>query len=149
MSGIRSFVANALAVIAGCLIGSAVNLLLVNVGPYVFPLPEGADVTSMESLRESMALMKPVNFVFPFLGHALGTLVGAFATTKIAVSYKPQLALVVGVFFLAGGVTAAQMLGGPEWFNAVDIIFAYLPMGYLGGRLAYRPKSGELDSGAA
>ena len=68
---------NIWAVIAGWFFGSLVNILLVNVGPAVIPLPEGADVSDMESLAESMALFRPVHFIFPFLGHALGTLTGA------------------------------------------------------------------------
>ncbi|MEM9411344.1 MAG: hypothetical protein AAGA30_09540 [Planctomycetota bacterium] len=127
---------NILAVVVGIMIGSLVNILLVNLGPLVVPLPEGADVTDMEKLRESMKLMKPANFLFPFLGHAIGTLVGAFLAAKIARSWKMGFAMVIGVFFLFGGFAAIKMLGGPMWFNVTDIALAYLPMGYLGGILA-------------
>ena len=36
-------------------------------------------------------------------------------------------------FFLLGGIAMVAMFGGPLWFNAVDLIGAYLPMAYLGG----------------
>ena len=127
---------NTLAAICGVVVGSLVNGGLVNVGPFVVPLPEGADVSTMEGLRESMKSFMPVNFVFPFLAHALGTLVGAFVAAKLAASHSMKFAIGIGVFFLLGGAAAASMLGGPVWFIVGDLLLAYIPMGYLGGVLA-------------
>jgi len=127
---------NILAVVAGVVVGAFVNSLLVNIGPSLIPLPEGADVSTMESLRESMGLFRPVNFLPPFVAHALGTLVGAFSAAKIAASHAMKLALGIGAFFLIGGITAAVMLGGPTWFIVADLALAYLPMGWLGAVLA-------------
>ena len=127
---------NILAVIVGFVVGSLVNIGLVNIGPLVVPLPEGADVSTMESLRDSMKLFAPVNFIFPFLAHALGTLTGAFIAAKIAVSHHMKFAIGIGVCFMIGGVTAASMLGGPVWFIVSDLLLAYIPMGFLGGILA-------------
>ena len=132
----KPVVRNTLAVAAGVFMGGVVNMALVNIGPSVIPLPEGADVSTMEGLRDSMQLFTPVNFVFPFLAHALGTLVGAFIAAKFAASHNMKLGLFVGVFFLAGGISAVVMLGGPLWFKAVDLLLAYIPMGYLGGTVA-------------
>ncbi len=135
---------NILAVISGIVVGSLVNMGLVNIGPLVIPPPEGADLSTMESLRDSMDLFTPANFLFPFLAHALGTLVGAVVAAKIAASHQLKLALGIGVFFLAGGATAAGMLGAPMWFNVTDLLLAYLPMGYLGGILG---RSKRLQAG--
>lgn len=129
---------NTLAVISGFVVGSIVNMALVNIGPHVIPLPEGADVSTMEKLSESMELFEPKHFVMPFLAHALGTLVGAFVAAKLAASHKMKFALFIGGFFLLGGIAAASMIGGPTWFTACDLVLAYLPMGYLGGTLASR-----------
>ena len=38
-------------------------------------------------------------------------------------------------FFLLGGITMVAMFGGPIWFTVLDLLGAYLPMGYLGGML--------------
>ena len=127
---------NILAVILGFVVGSVVNMALVNIGPSVVPLPEGADISTMDNLRDSMQLFTPANFIFPFLAHALGTLAGAFIAAKIAVSHHMKFAIGIGVLFLIGGVTAVSMLGGPVWFNVCDLLLAYIPMGFLGGRLA-------------
>lgn len=129
-------VKNVIAFLVGIVLGCAVNLSLVSLGPALIPLPEGADVSTMEGLRKSMKLFTPGNFVFPFLGHALGTLAGAWITAKIAASGKLPLALGIGGFFLMGGITMVVSCGGPIWFIVADLGIAYLPMGYLGFILA-------------
>lgn len=128
-------VRNVLAIVVGILVGSTVNLGLVNIGSSVIPLPDGADVSSTESLRESMKLFTPLNFIFPFLAHALGTFAGAFAAAKLAASHHVKLAMGVGLFFLLGGITMVVMAGGPVWFIVADLFLAYIPMGFLGGVL--------------
>ncbi len=138
----KTVVRNVLAVLAGFVLGSLVNMAFVEAGPKLIPLPAGADVSTMEGLRKSIPLFLPANFLFPFLAHALGTLVAAFVAAKFAASHSMKLALGVGVLFLAGGISAVYMLGGPLWFSACDLVFAYIPMGYLGGRLAARPAAG-------
>lgn len=134
---------NILVVIAGFIVGSIVNIALVNIGPSVVPLPEGADVSTMEKLRDSMKLFTPLNFLFPFLGHALGTLAGAFVAARFAASHHSKLAMLIGVFFLIGGITMVSMVGGPLWFNVADLVLAYIPMGLLGAALAGRTRSGK------
>ena len=131
---------NVLAAIVGFVVGNLVNMALIQIGPYVVPLPEGADVSTMEGLRESMKLFTPVNFVFPFLAHALGTLAGAFVAAKLAASHPMKFAIGIGVAFLLGGIAAASMLGGPVWFIACDLLLAYIPMGFLGGLLGRAKK---------
>jgi hypothetical protein len=125
-----------LAVLAGLVSGSLVNMGIINLGPFVIPLPEGADVSTMESLRESMKLFTPVNFITPFLAHALGTAVGAFVAARLAARHRAKVAMGVGLFFLAGGLAAISMLGRPLWFNVADLLLAYIPMAYLGVVLA-------------
>jgi hypothetical protein len=72
----------------------------------------------------------------------LGTLVGAFIAAKVAASHKMMFALGIGVFFLLGGIMMVLMFGGPVWFAVLDLLGAYLPMGFLGGILggAKRPQ---------
>lgn len=137
----KPVVKNVLAVVGGVVVGSIVNMGLVNIGPAVIPLPEGADVSTMEGLRDSMALFTPANFIPPFLAHALGTLVAAFIAARFAASHHMKLAVGIGVFFLLGGIAAVLMLGGPLWFKAADLLLAYIPMGFLGAALAGRTRS--------
>ncbi|WP_339839957.1 hypothetical protein [uncultured Maribacter sp.] len=127
---------NVLAVVAGVVIGSIVNMGIIMISGSIIPPPEGGDITTMEGLKATMHLFEPKNFIFPFLAHALGTLVGAFVATKIAASRKQLMALLIGLFFLIGGTVNIAMLGGPMWFTALDIIVAYMPMAYAGWMLA-------------
>jgi len=128
---------NILAVIAGIILGSIVNGSLIMLGPSIIPPPEGVDMMTSEGLAEAMKIMPPKNFIFPFLAHALGALVGAFTAVKIAASHHLKLALGVGVWFLIGGIMMIQMIPNtPTWFAALDLIGAYLPMGWLGAKLA-------------
>ncbi|XZE53014.1 hypothetical protein SH139x_004727 [Planctomycetaceae bacterium SH139] len=125
-----------MAVVAGVLIGSALNMAIITVGPMVIPPPDGVDMSDMDKFAENLKLLKPTNFLAPWLAHALGTLVGAFVAARIAACHKMRFALVISLFFLLGGIAMVAMLGGPLWFSVVDLIGAYLPMGYLGGHLA-------------
>ena len=126
---------NILAIIAGAVIGSVVNGGIIAISSSVIPPPEGADVTTMEGLKASMHLFKPKHFIMPFLAHALGALVGAFIAAKIAVDHKMKFALIVGILFLAGGITNVLMLPSPTWFTILDIGAAYIPMAYFAGKL--------------
>lgn len=134
----------ALALVAGIVVGSVVNSAIVNIGPSIIPLPEGADVSSMEGLAESMHLFKPINFLPPFLAHAMGALVGGFLAARIARVHKMRLAMIVGGFNLMGGITAVVMFGGPLWFIVADLVLAYFPMVYLGAYFAGATK-GDLS----
>ena len=134
--GMKPIYKNILGVVAGLIIGGVVNMGLIMISGSVIPPPEGVDPTNMESLQENMHLFSAKHFIFPFLAHALGTLVGALVAVKIAASQHMKLALGIGVFFLLGGITNAFMLPAPGWFIAVDLVLAYLPMALLGARLA-------------
>lgn len=127
---------NILALITGLVVGSIVNMGIIMISGSIIPPPEGADVTTMEGLLESMHLFKPINFLMPFLAHALGTLVGALLTAYIAASDQKKWALGVGVFFLLGGIANVVALPSPLWFNIVDLVGAYIPMAYLGWMIA-------------
>ena len=126
---------NILAFIVGIVAGSVVNMTIVSIGPTLIPPPNGVDMTDMDKLAENILKLKPANFLAPLLAHALGTLFGAFTAAKLARSYKLSLSLGVAAFFLMGGIAAILMIGGPFWFKMLDILGAYLPMGYLGGIL--------------
>ena len=126
---------NILAVIAGLVVGGIVNFALVAVSAVVIPPPAGVDPTNMESLQASIHLFEAKHFVFPFLAHALGTLVGAAVAAFIAASHKMTLALIVGAFYLLGGIMAATMIPAPTWFIILDLVAAYIPMAWIGGKL--------------
>lgn len=127
---------NILAVIAGIVVGNVVNMGLITISGSIIPPPDGVDPSNMESLKSSMHLFEPQHFIFPFLAHALGTFFGAFVTALIAISHKMRLALVIGLFFLVGGITMVFLVPSPTWFIVIDLVAAYIPMAWIGGKIA-------------
>ena len=62
---------NILAVITGILVGMIVNMGLIILGSSLIPITEG--FKPMDAIKWDLN-----NFIFPFLAHSLGTLVGDF-----------------------------------------------------------------------
>ena len=128
---------NILAVIMGWLGGSIVNIVLIELGHKVFPIA-GVDLNDMDSFAALMPKLDPMYFVFPFLAHALGTIVGALLAGRIATTHKMKFSMAIGGLFLVGGMMINFMLPVPTWFAVVDILLAYIPMAWIGGKLAQK-----------
>ena len=126
---------NILAIIAGWIGGSVINMGLIQTGHKVFPI-EGVDINDMETLAAVMPTLGNEYFIFPFLAHALGTLVGAIIAGRIAANHKMKFSMAIGALFLVGGIMVNFMLPGPTWFAVTDIVLAYIPMAWLGGTIA-------------
>ncbi len=125
---------NLIAIIVGWIIGSFINTALIELGHVIFPV-EGLDTQNMDSLAAIFPTLSAQYYIFPFLGHALGTLVGALIAGVIAF-HKMRSALIVGIIFFIGGIVVNYLITGPVWFIAVDLIFAYIPMAWIGGKIA-------------
>ncbi|MCH8559041.1 MAG: hypothetical protein LAT84_14560 [Balneolia bacterium] len=134
---------NILAVVAGILAGMIINSGIIWIGGILVPPPEGVDTSSAEALREGIHLFGPLNFLVPFLAHAVGTFAGAFLASLISATGKMRAAMIVGFVFLAGGITASILIPAPAWFIILDLLIAYLPMAYLAGWLVIKMKRAE------
>ena len=134
----KTILRNIAAVLLGFILGSIVNMALITVSPHVIPPPPGVDVSNVASMKASMHLYQAKHFLFPFLAHAAGTLVGALVALVVAGSRRDLCAYVVGLLFLAGGITACFLIPAPAWFMALDLVAAYLPMAWLATRLGQR-----------
>jgi hypothetical protein len=122
-------------VLLGFIIGSSINMGFVELGGILIPPPIGADLTTEAGLKSALSLMTPIHFLFPFLGHALGTLFGAWFSTRFTNTKHISAAYAIGIFFLIGGIMMVATVGGPTWFIIVDLTLAYLPMAWLGYRI--------------
>jgi hypothetical protein len=130
---------NILALVTGWLVGSIINMGLIQTGHNLMPI-EGVDPSDMEALAAVMPTLDFKYFIFPFLAHALGTLAGATVAGFLAVSHKMKFSLGIGVLFLVGGIMVNFMLPGPTWFAVADIVLAYIPMALIGGKIAAHRK---------
>ena len=128
---------NISAVVLGWLVGSSMNMGLIQMGLYIFPI-SGIDPNDMDAFAEVMPTLEFEYFIFPFLAHALGTFVGAIMASMIAESKKMKFALYIGGLFLIGGIAVNYMLPGPTWLTVADIVLAYIPMAWLGGKIGVK-----------
>jgi len=132
---LKNLLRNILAVLLGVFLGGTVNMGIITISGSIIPPPEGTDTTTMEGLKAAMELFEMKHFIFPFLAHAIGTLVGALLASLIAASHQLKLALVIGAFFLIGGITMVLSVPSPLWFTIVDLGLAYIPMAWIGWRI--------------
>ena len=140
----KPVIKNILAAFAGIFFGSLVNMGIIYAGMSLIPLPDGINVSDPESLKAGMHLMETRHFILPFLAHALGTFAGAALAAKLAAIHKNRFAFLIGVYFLIMGIINMKMIGSPLNFNIVDGLLAYLPMGWLAGKLFGREKISEI-----
>jgi hypothetical protein len=114
------FLLNLSRVIAALFAGSIINMCFVWLGQQWFPAPAG--------FKNAL----PIHFLFPFLAHAFGTLSGAILMCWLKPKETRRYALIVGIIFLMGGISASFMIPAPWWFIAADLLLAYIPMALLG-----------------
>jgi hypothetical protein len=124
--------------VAGVFVGGLVNGLIINFSSAIIPPPAGFDLTTEEGLKAAMNVMEPEHFIMPFLAHAIGTLVGAFMVTLLIKERKLFRALLVGFLFFLAGTYMVFILPSPLWFDAIDLGLAYIPMAWIGYKLALR-----------
>ena len=117
------------------------NGAIINISSKVIAPPKGFDLKTMEGLQAAMPQMGPEHFLFPFLAHAMGTLISAILISRFLKSQELIFSMMAGILFLLGGVSMVIMLPStPIWFVLVDLIGAYIPIAYLGYKLVLRSK---------
>jgi hypothetical protein len=84
-------------------------------------------------MKNSIHLLSAQHFIFPFLAHALGTLLsGTLAVLFLKKSNKLNYYLwIIGGMFFAAGAYMVAILPAPWWFNILDLTLAYFPMAWL------------------
>jgi len=130
---------NIIAVIAGIVIGGLVNSAIIMMSGNIIPPPAGIDVSTEAGLKAGLHLFEPKHFIFPFLAHAIGTFIGAYIAARISTK-KILFAMLIGIFFMIGGIWMVTILPSPIWYVIVDLAGAYLPVAYFAGRIARGPQ---------
>jgi len=127
-----------LLILVALILGGVFNSFLLNVGMEVIPPPLGYDMNDPSELAKAMAVMEPKHFLFPFLAHALGTLVGVVFFTYFSKSNKLIFPLLIAGLYFAGGLYMVFILPAPLWFDLTDLTIAYFPMAFIGYKLVKR-----------
>ena len=116
-------------IILGIIIGMIVNMSLIILGGKIF--------TPTENLEPMNAINWDLKyFIFPFLAHSVGTLSGAFIVSKLSKKSHIIFPLIVGLYFLSGGIYMVTILPAPMWFILLDLIICYIPMSLIGWRIS-------------
>ena len=136
---------NILAGVAGAIVSGPVNssllapLARLTGAPQLPPPPEGMSPTEVRNLYAPMiAEFEPLHFIGPILAHWAGALVGAFVAAMFMSSRKATTPLVVAGISLIGGIMMAWLASSQPWWSMTLDLVGYLPMGWLGWKLALR-----------
>jgi hypothetical protein len=127
-------------VLLSIFIGAQVNGAFLTLGTNLIPPPEGFNLNSMEGLKAAVPFLEAKHYLFPFLAHAIGTLISAVLISRFLKSHQLVFSMVAGFLFLFAGISMVIMLPRtPIWFILLDLIVAYIPMAYLGYKLVKKP----------
>ncbi len=113
----------------GIIIGMIINIGLIILGGMIIPPADNFE--PMNAVNWDLKY-----FIFPFLAHTMGTFSGAFIVSKLSKKTNIILPLIVGFYFLLGGIYMMTILPAPIWFILLDITGGYIPMALLGWKLA-------------
>ncbi|MBT8258072.1 MAG: hypothetical protein KJO49_06340 [Bacteroidia bacterium] len=117
-----------LAVIAGLIAAVVVIYGLEFLSTILFPLPEGADPTNIEWIKENAELIPTGSMIIVALAHLLGIIVGMVIAAKVAgMTMIPSY--IVGILLLVGTLLNLIMIPHPFWFAATDLIGVVIGLG--------------------
>ena len=116
-------------IILGIIIGMILNMGLIILGGIIFTPTE--NIESMNAINWDLKY-----FIFPFLAHSVGTLSGSFLVSKLSRNSNIIFPLIVGLYFLSGGIYMVTILPAPMWFVFLDLIVCYIPMSLIGWRIS-------------
>ena len=125
---------NILAVLCGTAACMVLNGSLLAFMMKLNPAPVGFD----PNVLETYSMLEARHLMNAFIAHAIPSWFGGALAAMLAATRKMTFALVVGGLHLIGGIAAAFMIPAPAWFIALDLVVAYLPMAWLGGKLSTR-----------
>ncbi len=123
------FFRNALSSLVGIIVGMISNICLIILGSFIIVAPH--NMNPMDATNWSL-----VYFIFPFLAHSLGTLMGAVVASKISKNNSILVPMFVGLYFLFGGMYMAFIMPAPLWFLLCDLTLCYIPMALIGWNLS-------------
>ncbi|MEE4175332.1 MAG: hypothetical protein V2I57_13850 [Xanthomonadales bacterium] len=128
------------AVILGIVVGMIVNIVIVQINLIFFPLPEGVDPADYEALKAAMPSQPATAWIGVIAAHLGQAFVGGWVAARVGASRPVLLAMIVGVFTLAGGIANAVMLSPPAW-TLIELPL-YLVVAWLAGKQVEKSRAG-------
>jgi hypothetical protein len=129
------------AVLAGLIVGSAVNMAFILLNTMVlFPMPAGTSMNDPAQMQAYIAGLPAAAFLVVIVAHLGQSFVGGWVAARLGGSRPVPLALIIGVLSLVGGVINLLSLHGPLWMW-VEVPL-YLVVAWLAGGLEQRRRAG-------
>jgi len=124
-----------LSVIAGIVTGLLTVFIFDMISQKLFPFStEGIDFKNPEALKEFMS-RTPAGFKLTmYLGWILSAFLAAFVASKINKQNWKQSSIIIGSVLMVGAILNLVGIPHPMWMWSA--ILFYIPMAYLGGKLA-------------
>ena len=116
-------------IISGIIIGMIVNMGLIILGGIIFITTENFE--PMNAINWDLKY-----FIFPFLAHSIGTLSGSYFVSRLSRNSHIIFPLIIGLYFLSGGIYMVTILPAPMWVIFLDLIVCYIPMSLIGWRIS-------------
>ena len=123
---------NILITIGAAILGQLVAYIIIQIGPYIIPPPNGMDIYTHKGLYAAWPYVEPKHFFMPFFGHAMGSFMAATLISRFATRRILSKTLLIGLLYLFIGIYQANVIPSPWWFKASDVCIAYMPMTILG-----------------
>ena len=100
----------------GLVVGMIANMLIVQIGMVLYPVPDGVDLSNPDQLTLWMQRLPVAQMGLVFLAHVMQAAVGAFAGGWIYRAKALRTGLMVGAISAAFSALNLTQIGHPEWF---------------------------------
>lgn len=132
---------NVLAAFVGLMTAAIITFGFEALSTIFFPLPEGANPTDVEWVKNNIDLIPTGSMIIVAIAHLIGIICGMFVAGLIS---KTSLipAYIVGGLMFFGTIANLFMIPHPTWFMITDVIGALIGIG-IGKNLAAHQLKGE------
>ena len=128
----KTLLVKTVAILLGCIVGMITMMLTHLLFFQLIPLPDGTTFGTPAQIAESVSKFELKHYLNPFIAHCMGTFIAAVTGGLIAFSYRRHTIAIIGLLFLIAGILNSFDIPAPLWYDALDLIFCYMPMAWLG-----------------
>lgn len=131
-----------IAVVLGMLAGMAVNMSLVLLSMFLYPMPKGVGFDDSEAMSAYFATIPATGFLIVLAAHLGQSFFGGLVAALLSSDRPRAMALIIGVLSLIAGVSNLIDLPLPAWMWIE--VPGYLLVAWLAASLAIRLKRGPV-----
>ena len=129
LSGTSLLIRNGLAVTAGVVVGSAINMGLITLNTsYLFPMPPDVSFEDKKQFGNYIASLPPLAYAIVFAAHYGQAIVGGIVASKLASDSKAgdMCCYIVGGLTMIGSIVNTMTLPVPAWTWLEIPVFPFL-----------------------